>query len=46
MNWENPIVQNSLNNALAVNPEDIEKTLKEQDIIFLGFVKDNYRAIY
>ena len=46
MNWENPIVQNSLNNALAVKPEDIEKTLKEQDINFLVFVKDNYRAIY
>jgi BarA-like signal transduction histidine kinase len=46
LNWENPKVKTALKNVLAIKPSEIENSLREQNSIFLGFVKDNYSAIY
>ena len=46
MNWDNPKVQTALKNVLAIKPSEIESSLREQNSIYLGFVKDNYSAIY
>lgn len=46
VNWKNPKVQESLSNAISLDPSDIEKQIKEQSVKFLTFLKDNYQAIY
>lgn len=46
LNWNNPKVQESLRNVIALDAGDIEKQIKEQSVKFLTFLKDNYQAIY
>lgn len=46
LNWENPIVQKSLNDVMAIDPEDIRKGLKENNVVVLEFVMRAYRHIY
>ena len=44
--WKNPEVQESLSKAISLDPCDIGKQIKEQNVIFLNFVKDTYKKIY
>jgi hypothetical protein len=44
--WKNPKVQEVLSDVISLDPADIEKQIKEHNVKFLTFVKDNYQAIY
>ena len=46
MNWENEKAKEALDLILSVDPEEIEKDLKQQHIKYVQFVKNNYDAIY
>lgn len=46
INWENPVVQNSLAKMLTVQPDDILNHLNENNAKFLSFVRDNYEKVY
>lgn len=46
LNWANPIVQESIEKMLTVQPEDVARLIKEHDIIFIEFVNTNYKRIY
>ena len=46
MNWDNPLVQNSIDNMLSVNSDDVQKHFSEQHIKYLEFTKANYHAAY
>ncbi|MGC4403679.1 hypothetical protein [Methyloversatilis sp. MC4-4] len=45
-NWANPMVQQSIDNMLTVQPEDIARLLKEHNLAFIEFVNANYKRIY
>lgn len=45
MNWENPEVQVTVDGVLAIEADDIETSLNDQNIKFLEFVRTNYQAI-
>jgi hypothetical protein len=46
LNWENPKVQKTLSDVIALDPDDIDKQVKEQSVKFLTFVRDNYQTIF
>jgi hypothetical protein len=46
LNWENPKIQESLSKVIMLDADDIEKQIKEQNVNFLLFVKDNYQTIF
>jgi hypothetical protein len=46
LNWENPKVQKTLSDVIALDPDDIDKQGKEQSVKFLTFVRDNYQTIF
>lgn len=45
LNWENPVVQESLNKILAIDPDSIRSNLTTQNEIFLGFMRKAYDNI-
>ena len=45
-NWDHPIVQQSIENMLTVQPEDIDNDLKGHDVAFIEFINKNYKHIY
>mgnify|MGYP000861038424 CR=1 FL=1 len=46
LNWANPMVQQSIENMLTVQPENVVQLLKEHDVDFIEFVNTNYKRIY
>lgn len=44
--WENPVIQETLSKVLLLEPDEINKEIEEQYIIFLTYVKENYEQIY
>ena len=46
LNWKNPVVRNSLEKMLTVQPDDISDYLNENGAKFLSFVNENYKRIY
>lgn len=46
MNWDNPLVQKSIDNMLKVTPKDIEDHMDEQSKKYIEFVAENYRKIF
>lgn len=45
-NWDNPEVLSHLRNLIAINADDVRKSLEEDNIAIIEFVKDAYRCIY
>jgi hypothetical protein len=45
LNWKNPEVQRVLNKILSIDPEQIEKKLKEQNLEYILFAKQAYKNI-
>ena len=46
LNWEHPEVVKGIENMLSVQPTDIQDHLKRENIVFLEFVRNNYKSIY
>lgn len=46
LNWENPMVQQSIENMLTVQPDDVARLIKEHKIAFIEFVNTKYKRIY
>ena len=44
--WNNPEIQEALSKVIHLDPNDIEKQIKEQKVKILNFVDDNYKTIY
>jgi hypothetical protein len=44
--WQNPEVQKTLSKVIQLDPEEIRRELGEHSVIFLTFVKENYRSIF
>jgi len=45
LNWKNPKVQGVLQKILSIDPEQIEKNLKEQNLEYILFAKQAYKNI-
>ena len=45
LNWENELVQQTLDKVLTINAEAIKKNVEEQNSIFLIFVKRCYQSL-
>lgn len=45
LNWENELVQQTLDKVMTINAESIKKNLEEQNSIFLTFVKRCYKIL-
>lgn len=45
-NWEHPEVQKSLNDVMAIEPDDIRKNLTDNNVVVLEFARDTYKRIY
>ena len=45
-NWEHPEVLKLLKSMIAIDPDDIRKSLKENNIAILEFASDTYKRIY
>ena len=46
MNWENPEVLKNLNDIMALDPDDIQKVLANNNAIILEFATETYKRIY
>ena len=46
LNWENPEVQEIVDKVLTLESDDVEKSIQEQNIKLLEFVRTNYEAIF
>lgn len=46
LNWANPMVQQSIDNMLTVQPEDIASLLNIHNKAYIEFVNANYKRIY
>jgi hypothetical protein len=44
--WKNPKVQETLSKVVSLDPDDIERQIKEQHVKFLIYIKDSYKTIY
>jgi hypothetical protein len=44
-NWENTKVVETLNKVLSTEIGDIEQNIKQQNIKFIEFAKDNYCSV-
>lgn len=45
-NWENPEVLKHLKNVMAINPDEIRKSIQENNIALIKFASDTYKRIY
>jgi hypothetical protein len=45
LNWENEIVQQTLDKVMTINADSITKNLKEQNSVFLAFVMRSYQIL-
>jgi hypothetical protein len=45
-NWENTKVVETLNKILSTEIGDIEQNIKQQNIKFIEFAKDNYCSVF
>jgi len=45
-NWEHPEVRGLLTKVMAIEPDDIRKSIGENDVAILGFARDTYERIY
>lgn len=45
-NWEHPDVLKNLKDVLAIDPDDIRKSLQENNIALLEFTGESYKRIY
>lgn len=45
-NWENPDVLNLLKRVMAVDPDEIRKSIQENNIALLEFSSETYKRIY
>lgn len=45
-NWEHPDVLKQLKNVMAIDPDDIRKSVQESNIALLEFASDTYKQIY
>jgi len=45
-NWEHPEVLTLLKDMMAIDPDDIRKTLKENNVTMLEFARETYEQIY
>jgi hypothetical protein len=45
-NWDNPEVLAVLSKVLQISADDLKKQLQDQNVKFLAFVKESYRATY
>ncbi len=46
LNWENPEVQKTLSKVIQLDHEEIRRELGDYNVMFLTFVKENYRNIF
>lgn len=46
LNWDNPEVLTLLKSVMAINPDEIRKSIKDTNVSVLEFVADTYRRIY
>ena len=46
MNWKNVKVQEALTKVIALEPEDIDRHIREWKSSFLIFIRDTYKSIY
>ena len=45
-NWEHPAVLKHLKDVMAIEPEEISKSVKENNVAVLEFASDTYKRIY
>ncbi len=45
-NWDNPEVRGLLTKVMAIEPEDIRKSLSENETAFVKFASAAYERIY
>lgn len=45
-NWEHPEVVKQLKNVMAIDPNDIRRSLAENNIVILEFARKTYKRIY
>ncbi|MEQ1663024.1 MAG: hypothetical protein ABL877_10055 [Thiobacillus sp.] len=45
-NWENPEVLQRLNNMMAIDPNEIRKSIQDDNVALLKFVSATYKRIY
>lgn len=45
-NWEHPDVLKSLRDVLAIEPDDIRKSIQEHNVALLEFTSESYKRIY
>lgn len=46
LNWKNSEIQKTLHKVTSLDSAEINEQIKEQNVKFLTFVRDNYEAIY
>jgi hypothetical protein len=46
LNWEHPEVLEALKNVMAIDPDDIHKSLAEHNVVVLEFARETYKKIY
>lgn len=46
LNWENPEVLKYLKNAMAIDPNEINKSVQDNNVAILEFASDTYKRIY
>ena len=46
LNWKNLEVLKLLKDMIAIDPEDIRKSLKDNDVALLEFASETYKRIY
>jgi hypothetical protein len=46
LNWDNPEVAEQLKNAMDIAADDLEKTLREENVVVLAFFIETYERIY
>lgn len=45
LNWQNPKVQQALDKIMTVNEESIRTNIRDQNVILLEFIKQNYQTL-
>ena len=45
-NWKNPEVLLQLKNVMAIDPEDMRKSVQENNVTLLEFAQKTYKQIY
>lgn len=46
MNWQHPEILKSINDALAIDPDEMHKNIGENNVALIAFAADTYKKIY